>query len=62
MKKKDKRVRVIIFFDEKKDDTDDNEQQLWMKSISSNPAFISERLQPMILSRQIILSLHHRKL
>lgn len=39
LKKKDKRVRVLILFDEKKDATEDDEEKLWMKSISSNPAF-----------------------
>jgi len=35
--KKDRDVRVIILVEEKADDVD--EEELWMKSISSNPAF-----------------------
>ncbi|MEI8202565.1 MAG: hypothetical protein WCH34_06105 [Bacteroidota bacterium] len=34
---KESNVRVIILLDEKKGDVD--EEQLWMKTITSNPAF-----------------------
>ena len=37
LKKKKSKVRVIILFDEKNDQTD--EEQIWLQSISSNPAF-----------------------
>jgi len=34
--KSNKKVRVLIFLD---DDVSDYEEELWMKSISNNPAF-----------------------
>ncbi len=35
--KKESKVRIVIFVDENNDDIDDD--ALWLKSISSNPAF-----------------------
>ena len=37
MNKRDSDVRIIILVDEKNDELD--EEELWMNSISSNPAF-----------------------